>query len=38
MDMMIGAVALVRGLTLVTHDVAHFQNIPGLAVVDWLTP
>lgn len=37
-DLMIGSVALVHDLTLVTHNVKDFENIPGLRVVDWLTP
>ena len=35
-DLMIGAVALVHDLTLVTHNTADFQNIPGLRLADWL--
>jgi len=38
MDLMIGSVALVHNLTLVTHNTADFQNIPGLRLDDWLTP
>ncbi len=37
-DMMIAAVALVHNLTLVTHNTADFQNIPGLRLADWLIP
>jgi tRNA(fMet)-specific endonuclease VapC len=37
-DLMIAAVALVHNLTLVTHNTADFQNIPGLRLDDWLTP
>lgn len=37
-DLMIGAVALVYDLTLVTNNVKDFKNIPGLQIVDWLTP
>ncbi len=37
-DLMIGAVALVHDLTLVTHNTADFQNIPGLRLADWLNP
>ena len=37
-DLMIGAVALVHNLTLVTHNTADFQHIPGLRLVDWLVP
>jgi tRNA(fMet)-specific endonuclease VapC len=37
MDLMIGAVALVHNLTLVTHNTADYQNIPGLRLDDWLT-
>jgi tRNA(fMet)-specific endonuclease VapC len=37
-DMLIASVALVHDLTLVTHNTADFQNIPGLRLDDWLTP
>ena len=37
-DLMIGSVALVHDLTLVTHNTADFQNIPGLRLADWLNP
>jgi tRNA(fMet)-specific endonuclease VapC len=37
-DLMIGAVALIYDFTLVTHNTADFQNIPGLRLDDWLTP
>jgi tRNA(fMet)-specific endonuclease VapC len=37
-DMMIAAVALVHNLTLVTHNTADFQKIPGLRLDDWLIP
>lgn len=35
-DLMIASVALVHDLTVVTHNVRDFQDIPGLRVVDWL--
>ena len=37
-DLMIGSVALVHDLTLVTHNTADFRNIPDLRLVDWLKP
>ena len=37
-DLMIGTTALVHNLTMVTHNTADFQNIPGLRLEDWLTP
>lgn len=37
-DLMIASVALVHDLTLVTHNTADFQNIPGLRLDDWLKP
>ena len=37
-DLMIAAVALVYDLTLVTHNSADFQSIPGLRLDDWLIP
>lgn len=30
--------ALVHNFTLVTHNTADYQNIPGLRLDDWLTP
>jgi predicted nucleic acid-binding protein len=38
MDLLIGSTALVHGLTLVTHNVADYANVPGLTVMDWLIP
>jgi tRNA(fMet)-specific endonuclease VapC len=35
-DMLIAAVALVHNLTLVTHNIKHFNAIPNLRLVDWL--
>lgn len=37
-DLMIAAVALVHGLTLVTHNTADYLGIPALRLEDWLTP
>jgi tRNA(fMet)-specific endonuclease VapC len=37
-DLMIASVALVHNLTLVTHNTADYQHIPGLRLDDWLTP
>lgn len=37
-DLMIASVALVHDLTLVTHNTADFQNIPGLRLENWLAP
>jgi predicted nucleic acid-binding protein len=36
MDLLIAATALVHNVTLVTHNVQDFSNIPGLTIVDWL--
>ena len=38
LDLMIGSVALVHDLTLVTNNTKDFRNIPGLRLEDWLTP
>jgi tRNA(fMet)-specific endonuclease VapC len=38
MDIMNAATALIHNLTLVTHNVADYANVPGLTVVDWLVP
>jgi tRNA(fMet)-specific endonuclease VapC len=37
-DLMIASVALFHNLTLVTHNTADYQNIPGLRLEDWLIP
>jgi len=37
-DLQIAAVAATHNLTLVTNNTKDFQNIPGLTLVDWLTP
>jgi tRNA(fMet)-specific endonuclease VapC len=37
-DLMIATAALVHNLTMVTHNTADFQNIPGLRLEDWLMP
>ena len=37
-DLIIGTTALVHNLTLVTHNTADFQHIPGLRLADWLVP
>jgi tRNA(fMet)-specific endonuclease VapC len=37
-DLMIAAVALVHDLTLVTHNTADFQHVPGLRLEVWLIP
>jgi len=36
--LLIASVALTHDLTLVTHNTADFQNIPGLRLDDWLIP
>ena len=36
MDLLIAATALANGLTVVTHNIRDFQNIPDLEVEDWL--
>jgi tRNA(fMet)-specific endonuclease VapC len=37
-DLQIAAIALVHGLTLVTHNVAEFSRVPGLTIEDWEIP
>jgi len=37
-DLMIASVALVHHLTLVTHNTADFQRIPGIRLADRLVP
>lgn len=35
-DLEIACIALEQNLPLVTHNVRHFQRIPGLILLDWL--
>ena len=37
LDLLIAATALVHGLTLVTHNVQDYANLPGLQIDDWIT-
>jgi tRNA(fMet)-specific endonuclease VapC len=37
-DLMLAATALVRGLTIVTHNTRHFAKVPGLNLEDWTVP
>lgn len=37
-DLMIAAIALANNLTLVTHNTAEFNRVPGLALEDWQIP
>lgn len=34
-DMQIASIALLNGLTVVTHNVSEFSRVPGLVVEDW---
>ena len=34
-DLLIAAIALANGLTLVTHNTAEFSRVPGLPLEDW---
>jgi predicted nucleic acid-binding protein len=34
-DLVISAIALANGCTVVTHNLAEFQRVPGLMVEDW---
>lgn len=36
LDLLVASAALVYDLTLVTHNTADFQRIPGLRLDDWL--
>jgi len=36
-DLMIGSIALIHDLTLVTHNTGDFQKIPNLRLADWLS-
>lgn len=35
-DLMIAAIALAGGLTVLTHNSDEFQRVPGLSVEDWI--
>jgi predicted nucleic acid-binding protein len=35
-DLLIAATAITHDLTVVTHNVKHFADVPGLRVQDWL--
>ena len=37
-DLLNAAVALVHNLTVVTHNVADYRDVPGLSIVDWMAP
>lgn len=34
-DLMIAAIALAHGMTLVTHNTVEFSRVPGLKLEDW---
>lgn len=36
-DLLIGCAAKACGLTMVTHNIQHFQHIEGLIIEDWTT-
>jgi tRNA(fMet)-specific endonuclease VapC len=38
LDLQIGATARTHNFTIVTHNVKHFEAIPGLRIEDWLSP
>ena len=38
LDAQIAAIALVHGLTLVTHNTGEFSRVPGLRIEDWELP
>ena len=37
-DLLIAAIALANGCTLVTHNTAEFSRVPGLIIEDWQVP
>ena len=38
LDLLNAAVALAHGFTMVTHNTADYENVPGLILADWLVP
>lgn len=38
LDLLNAAVAITQGLTLVTHNTRDYRDVPGLAMLDWMTP
>jgi predicted nucleic acid-binding protein len=38
LDLLIAATALVHDLTLVTHNTAHYAEVPDLRLADWARP
>ena len=38
LDLFNASVALVHNLTVVTHNVADYRDVPGLSIVDWMVP
>ena len=38
LDLLISATAVHHGLTLITHNIRDYANVPGLTVEDWLAP
>jgi tRNA(fMet)-specific endonuclease VapC len=37
-DLLIGVTALHLDYTVVTHNTRHFSMVPGLRLIDWLSP
>jgi tRNA(fMet)-specific endonuclease VapC len=37
-DLMIAGIAATRSLTVVTNNTGHFETIPEISIVNWLTP
>ena len=37
-DLLIAAIALANGVTLVTHNTSEFSRVPGLIIEDWEQP
>ena len=35
-DLLIGCAAKAKGLTMVTHNVSHFEHIEGITIEDWV--